>query len=103
MVPFYYRAIQLPDYGQTSLRIRVVAYNVAKADEAVTLFPFGIGENGLERLQVCVDVAENREAHLSYEYWSENRERLGFIAFGVHKCIRAGERQTLLSSDLKSF
>jgi hypothetical protein len=50
-----------------------------------------------------VDVAENREAHLSYEYWSENRERLGFIAFRAHKCIRAGERQTLLSSDLKSF
>jgi hypothetical protein len=70
------------------LGVRVVTNNVTKANEAVTLFSLGIGENGLERLKVCVDVAENREAHLSNEYWSENGERLGLITFRFHKCFR---------------
>jgi hypothetical protein len=78
MVPFYHRATETLDYGQTSLGVRVVAYNVAKADEAVTSFSLGIGEDGLECLQVCVNVAENRETHLSHEYRSENAERLEF-------------------------
>jgi hypothetical protein len=95
VVSFYHRAIELPYDRQTSLRICVVTNNVAKADEAVTFFSLGIGENGLERLKVCVDVAENRETHRSNKYWSENGERLGLIAlsfhfsfhFSFHKCL----------------
>ena len=92
MVSFYHRAIELPYDRQTGLGVRVITNNVAKANEAVTLFSLGIGENGLERLKVCVDVAENREAHLSTEYWSENGERLGLIAFSFHKCLHRCRR-----------
>jgi hypothetical protein len=87
VVSLYHRAIELPYNRQTGLGICVVTNNVAKADEAVTFLSLGIGENGLERLNVCVDVAENREAHRSNKYWSENGERLGLIAFRFHKCL----------------
>ena len=87
MVSLYHWAIEFPYNRQTGLRVRVVTNNVTKADEAITFFSLGIGENGLERLKVCVDVAENREAHLSDEYWSENGERLELIMFGTHKCL----------------
>ena len=103
MVSFYHRAIELPYDGQTGLGIRVVTNDVAKADEAITLLSLGIGENGLERLKVCVDVAENREALLSNEYWSENGERLGLITFSRHKCWYICRGRTLLRSDLKPF
>ena len=67
--------------------IGVVPNNVTKANEAITLFPLGIGENGLERLKVCVDVAENREAHLSHEYWAEIGERLGLTSFCLQQMV----------------
>ena len=95
VVAFYYWAIKFPYDRQAGLRICVVTHNVPQANEAVTLFSLGIGENGLERLKVCVDVAENREAHLSHEYWSENGERLGLILFSVHKCMRLGGARLL--------
>ena len=91
MVSLYHWAIELPYNRQTGLGVCVVTNNVAKADEAITFFSLGIGENGLERLKVCVDVAENREAHRSNKYRSENGERLGLIAFSFHfsfhKCL----------------
>jgi hypothetical protein len=48
---------------QTRTRVGAVPHHIAQADEPVHSQLLGVGENGGQGLQVCVDISEKRVAN----------------------------------------
>ena len=63
MIAFDDRALQAADDFQAFVRIGVVADDVPEADVVGAAVFTRIGQNGLERFEVRMDVAEDRKAH----------------------------------------
>ena len=57
------RAAELPDAVEALVRLRPEA-DVAEADDPVDLLLLEVGEDGVEREQVAVDVRDEADAHL---------------------------------------
>ena len=57
------RAAELADAREALVRLRPEA-DVAEADDAVDLVTFEVGEDGVEREQVAVDVRDEADAHV---------------------------------------
>ena len=63
MVPFHYRAFELLDDLDALMRIRVVTDDIAEADVMSAIALARVGQDGLGRFEICVEVAENGDAH----------------------------------------
>jgi hypothetical protein len=63
MIAFDDRAIHLADARDALMRVGVVTDHVAETNEVGALVLPRVGEHGLERFKVGMNVTENREAH----------------------------------------
>ena len=63
MISLYRRAIELTHNPDAGAGICIVTDNVTEADEIAATVLARIRQHSLERLQIAVDIAENRESH----------------------------------------
>ena len=63
MVALHHRAVEPAHDVETLVRVGVVADHVAEADEVRAAVGAGVVEDGVERLQVGVNVSKEGEAH----------------------------------------
>ena len=64
MVPFYDRAFHLLDNLGALVRVRVVTDHIAEANVMGAVSRARVCQNGLSRLEIGVEVAENGKAHV---------------------------------------
>ena len=71
-----HRAAELADALEALVRLRPEA-DVAQADDAVDLVALEVGEDGVERKEVAVDVRDEADAHAGHELLTTDRRRHG--------------------------
>ena len=63
VVALHHRAIDVADDFQALVRVGVVTDDVAETDVVRYLVLLGVGQDGLERLEIGMDVSENGKSH----------------------------------------
>ena len=63
VVSLHHRAFQFLDDLHALVRIGVVADDISKADELGAIAFARVGQDGLGRFEICMEVAKNGDAH----------------------------------------
>src|SRR5436190_24323076 len=80
VVAFHARHVRIPNQVQAFLGIGVVTDDVSKANEMGAFLGFGILQNHPKRLQIGMDIGNNRVSHFTFRQLTISKPRISPVA-----------------------